>query len=680
MTNNIVHFCFILNQDEFYLGVILKCTNPEEVRCCGVSIEKVVGAKSVTSEIVIVTDVPSTTSETTTTASSTTPNIESVTILSETDMTEPESNEQIESQTVSDNEINTSYEMTEPSGEELTKMTTVPTVPTIREENVELEGRNRDVGILSVFPAEISNNSDASYMQIINNSPAMLVYAAKDGHLTVDDDEGVNAITASNLPQNEESNNSNEELAQTEAPEEAFESMITEVESMITEAAPSIDEVINSTEKTPSMIEEPQNEFRNKLSNDSITETASESIRPSLDEMIESKVNENPTENDAIDKMLETITILPQIDINDLVNNEEDSVSSSTESSSTTVTESNVTVPDLISTIEMDNTIPERHNKRRNSIYRGDQSEPDTNELEITSSTTPLSRKLFKLKGFAGANKTITNIETDQLPKIVEFPKYNPKIVDDSVSGTMENEHKKQIVDVQSLLAMIRKQTGTEKPTINRSNSLQQLIANDKQQFKPIFGRRHYQSIQRTTTTPLPVVTSQTMEIETQTKSNRKYQRRLPAKKFNIYGKTTTTTTSTTESPIERVTFVRNRFSRRRQTTTQTPKIELTMSSITLTTPSTNEQSLENQINVKASLERRKKLFASRRRGGWSTAVESSNEMDASTENKSASLDVSSENPVRKPYKMFSNKHRFNLRSSHTDNSDAAPSIEEIDS
>lgn len=684
--------------------MILKCESAEEVRCCGVSIETVIGTKSVTSSIEIATEggsiTPEATTPTTPMPSSTTMNIESMTVSNESNITNTESNEQIETQTTSNDETSTTKQsgeelkMSGQSAEELTKMATtatVPTmqaVPTIREENVAVEGRNQGDGILSVFPNDNLTIADPSYVKIISNAPAMLVYAAKDDLLTGGDKDEINASTSSNLITNEES----DIMAQTETPEGPSK-------SMVIEGAAPIDE---DKEKNPS-IEESMNDFRNKFSNDPTTATASESIDSSIDMSTKTGLSENTTKNGAINKVLETITILPQIDVNDLVSNESDSVVSSTESSSTTIAESMVTIPDLISTIETENTIPERHNKRRNSIYRG-HSEPNTNELQITSSTTPLSHKLFKSKGFAGQNKTISNNETVNLAKNIESPKYIPKIADsvsnsNHVGPVLENEHKKQIVDVHSLLAMIRKQTGAEKSTISRSNSLQQLVANDKQQFKPILGNRHYQSIHRTTT-PSPDLTSVAFETETQTKSNRKYQRRLPAKKFNINGKTTTTkptkTTTTTESSVQKVTLSRNRFSIRRRQTTQTPETESTISSIKLTTTPTNEQSLEDEINVKVSLERRKKLFASRRRGGWSkvdtttksiATSEKSIETDASIEHESASMDVSSEKPIQKPYKIFSSHQRFNLKSSIPDadadagtDSDAVPSIEETDS
>lgn len=579
-----------------YLGTILKCPKPDEARCCGVSVEVVVGSttdKVTPMELeVITTASPSDTDELTT-------------ISNESDII-TESNDQIQSSSY-DNEIDTttSYETTDANEEQ-----TMP--PTIQAENI--HGRSKGDDIFRIYPSESVDEASPSYVKMINHSPAMLVFASKDPSLNPGANVEFNAVTTT---------------------EETVEFKIDEATERTIQAIP--------IEETAEL------EFIDKT--DNIETQEPDEIVPEVDLNVLNEASEG-SELNVIDEATESVP--------DVI--------------TTPGTETDITVPDLISTIEVDNQIELSNNKRRQT------TPANIEEPMPTLSNEKVSNKLVTVPAIV--NETLNH-------------KFIPRKFDvlgksNGVIGTvLDSEHKNQIVEVQSILSTISKQMIDEKPKIIRSDSLQELIAMNQKIFRPSLGRKRNNHVQKTRV-ELAVTTEQTIETTTQAEvSKRKFIRRQPVRRFGgsstAKPKTSSnsiiTTKTTTVSPNEHEkenTMPRNRYSRRR----------LPIKSIAKTEPITaapaparvnpviksNEQSQTSEPPTRVMVEKRKQLFASRQRGSWGRVTATTENIDQS----SSTTEKMTEKPIRNAFDFKKAPHRFNPKLNRS--TESTPIIDENDS
>lgn len=597
------------------MGTILKCADPEEARCCGVSVETVIGTKSVVSNIVLVkNEDASSDSGVTTAASLADETIEMTTITSETDI-QTESNDEILSTTSfeNDSEIDTtwSYENIVGSTDSNEEQTTTPT---IQDEGVEV--RNSP-GKFVIFASDNEvKESDPSYMKIVDNSPAMLVYAVKDDS----EIKTLDAITK------------NEEAITSKPNEPSVESFSASVEPKSTEQ-----------------------DTTNNYNEDLITAT---------------------------EKLIENVPEIFHNDISDpntiLNNSESKSTNNTTESSSNGFTTPGTSL-DLISTISVSNQAL-RHNKRRYSIYRPTPPISPPNPVKSINAEYLEGDKPNQASESVNENTDIPMkpLKSDVVGK-----------TNGVIETVLDNEHKQQIIEVQSILASIKK-LPSDKPKLIRSESLQELIAKNKQQFKPSLGRRP-QNIGRTTTTEVPITTTTIESTETSgqpDKPKRKYNRRLPGRKFNEISTskprtngnrpTKSTTTTTTDTSIKNEgesTTPRGRFSRRRLPIKPIPKstpIETTTVAIVRTTKSSEPLP---EINLPPTLEKRKRLFTTRTRGNYmkmkkttTTTVGPDDKTIETTETApiSSTTELVSEKPTRKTFNFRRPQHRSPLKSNRS--------------
>lgn len=324
------------------------------------------------------------------------------------------------------------------------------------------------------------------------------------------------------------------------------------------------------------------------------------------------------------DPIIQTTTTKPQIADDDSVMSTEPNLIA------TTTAEAVSTFPDLISTIEATAPTKKQNNKRRNSIYRSNKiasaaNVAPTKSVEFDHSTTEQTLRENAPNKFF--RKRISNHRKST---------NSPKIFNSSLMMTLDEQHKETISDVHSLLSTIVKQPVDRKPLINRSKSLQQLMAYEKTLFKPSFRHRNSTNISEA------IAPAEEMETISQTeKPKRKYNRRLPAKEFSTTSSTTTTAASiTTNESDKESTTTRYRFNRRqqqlqhRQTNVEHETTTKTTTEINLVTKP-NETSQNKPFDAQAALERRKKLFATRQRGRWTSAEKPNNTLTENAEQNS---------------------------------------------
>lgn len=549
----------------------MKCTNPDYVRCCGVSVESVVGERSLSSTMSTLSAAThqdaSVTPQKTTTESPLS-NLEFTTISNESD-TYAQNTEPIELQTTYDNEIETTfaYDVTE-SGQ-------------------------------TIEPNEVTESDQ------------------------VTDSYGIDKLD-----------------------EDTISNEITELNEQYTTIPTFVDDKIDQhSHRNNASIVYPTAKFEYVSEPKYNAESTVNVVYPelkSLDKSVEineiasiEEIFESPTTKKSFqdlittddDPIIQTTTTKPQIDDDDLVMSTEPNLIA------TTTAEAVSTFPDLISTIEATAPTKKQNNKRRNSIYRSNQiasaaNVTPTKSVEFDHSTTEQTtrenapNKFFRKR--ISNNRKSTN---------------SPKIFNSSLMMTLDEQHKETISDVHSLLSTIVKQPVDRKPLINRSKSLQQLMAYEKTLFKPSFRHRNSTNISEA------IAPAKEMETISQTeKPKRKYNRRLPAKEFSTTSSSTTTTTAasiTTNERDKESTKTRYRFNRRQQQL-QHGQIKMEHETTTKTTTEINlvtkpnETSQNKPFDAQAALERRKKLFATRQRGRWTSAEKPNNTLTENAEQTSS--------------------------------------------
>lgn len=578
-----------------------------------------------------------------------------------------ESTNPIQSQTTLENEFDT-------TGSYVTNELT--TISSVQKENTNVED------VLRIFPSKELEATDPSYLDIILNAPVMLVYAEKNA--ADHDGEAIeeNDISSAELKSNssESSEESSEEIIDPKTIQSNITNQGESIDSYETASIEQFDESTSIESKSlkntaeemfdPKAIQltilnQDQNSEINeiaiteesigfesiesdtseenmkemtKLTDKSIESETSEPkwIEPltessSRSNLIEPKVNkipemtvtvivlenvtaekhvesdatknknqltENMIGNESTEKIIETervvevTTIAPQSNLNELKQIEQFVNGSKTKNifnvTATTVNEADVMIPDLISTIEAINPIEVRNNKRRNSNFHANQS---------VGQHSPFNSK--------------RKINSNNLSNVLnhKFISDQKKITKTSYNMMVEKEHENRIMEIHSLLSLKMSESGGKQSSANSSNSLQQLIESEKLLHRPSLGEQDH----------LIESTTENIQTSTQTeKTKRKYNRRVSARKFSVNSSKTTTTT-TTEFPSKKVKnniSVRHRFSRRKSA--QTEAINLNESTDSTMGMTKSNDQLQN--NQKTSLEKRKRLFGTRRVGNWRKA------------------------------------------------------------
>lgn len=402
------------------------------------------------------------------------------------------------------------------------------------------------------------------------------------------------------------------------------------------------------------------------------------------EKMIESQTSENIHES--TENMIEITTSIPSTELSEL--KQLDLSTESLISSSTTERDSNVitttvadvddaTVPDLITTMEATNMVEVRYNKRRDSIYHAQQTTINPLENPSGKSKINANRKLKQ-----NNNLSVGNVVTEEIPsqsnerpgKLAEhkftsahkIPK-RPEVI------TMEEDHKKHIMEVHSMLSSLAKIPA--RPPFSRSKSLRQLIDNEESLHIPNIANRKINYVQKNS-----VETTESIETSTQTeKPKRKYNRRLPVQKFSvgsIKALTTEAPQTTTELPNVNPT-IRQRFNRRRlytQPKTSTKAASQSNESTTVgndvTTTKPNVRRLQN-INSKTSLEKRKRLFEARRNGNTSRTTETPAITENAEQPEQLIDEMMEKSTVRNQYRPRMQQHRFKLKPERTSDDDS---------
>lgn len=557
--------CGCNQQDEFYLGVLLKCPDPNEVRCCGVSIERVVGSKSSSTTKLPITEDASMASEVTTPLVS---DFE-ITSISNANDIHTEGNELNESPTTYDNEIETTlaYDTTElyqgtESDEDIKSEQTEKVDEA--EEFDDITKLNDDDNLSTTLPTFVDGSR-------ISNEDVVTVYPSTK--FEEPNKEKVSTGSAVNV---------------------------------IYPAIPDFDSISESNDIEPEIITD---QYVQEMTTEKISDDLIATINPTI----------------------ESTTILPNVD------SQENDVDAS--SIVTTTVQTVSTFPDLISTMEAIGPMKPRNNKRRNSSRRftSTTSVPSTKMINVEQRTTESTPLENASKKFVSRSESTRK----RFPN-TKKPKNSTSVLDSDLKMAIDAEHKEKIIALHSLLTNVDRQSDKRHPLVQRSKTFQQLIANEKLMFKPNFGlSQHYSK-----NISQPVTPAEEIETTTQTeKPKRKYNRRLPGKKFGNTSSTptatttktiktstttTTTTTTTTATPLpdksdKESTTARYRFNKRKQTT---PKIESTTPKIIESKP--NETLQNKPIDMQAALKRRQNLFATRKRGGWSKSEKPS---DSTAEN-----------------------------------------------
>lgn len=432
-----------------------------------------------------------------------------------------------------------------------------------------------------------------------------------------------------------------------------------------------------------------------EITTESIAEVTTENIE-TTPERIDIDIESLPEITTTAD-LVEFTTTIPQIDLNELkeIDNELNLGDLTTELVSNTPTERSINlitttvaaadrnVPDSISTIEFEqnnNRIEPSKYKRRNSIYGNQHSNP-INPVESTSASFLVPT--FKSRLALIRKNTTPRTETTTNQKMAHEEQTTPPTPKEISMKPVEEEHKSKIMELHSLLSTIGKKRREKTYTINRSNSLQQLVANEKSVLRPSFGYHSHNGVRK----DIPESVSTTTEtIETTTQAHRKYGNRFNKRKFNESSlKMRSSTTTTTESPIvsQKETSTSkssNRYTRRRPSNnSQTIKSSGTVTIISTESVMKPSDPLRNiDKNANASLERRKKLFGIRRRSG-SSQVEKPSETTMMTNAAKIQANhtmeiVTEKTAVQKSRKL---QHRFKINSNRTndgEHSNAKPS------
>lgn len=581
------------------MGIILKCEKDDHVRCCGVSIEKVVGLRS-----------SSTTMSTTTT--------DEATVSPTIDTTVDE----IASDTTTELPTDDYSDGTEPNGTE----------PNITEPNLtEPNGTEPNV----TEPNVTEPNGTEPNLTESNETDSDQVTELDEATETAETADTTETFTVS-LPEFFIDNN----LLQ--IPEENVE-----IRPIETTTDPSNGEGYVSVRLNNVELPIETENFESSSESDEMASTE--------------EADESQTTTDLPDRVttiteqtIEVTTSAPQIDSRDLQTTALPIDMIESIAATTAPIAANKTFPtiaDLISTMEASNGILDRNNKRRNSVYTPKRFTPTTSvPLAVTEalqtdqssseSKTLTNPSLENAKNHYAAHKDFLNRrKLANAPKLIN----STSTFNENIKATVDNEHKKTISSTLSMLSKIAKLSGNQRPVIQRSSSLRQLMDDERLLLKPSFGRKHlYNKNAAEPVTPI-AETDGTIEMDIQTeKPKRKYSRRLPAKSYAKISYTPPTTpapeptTTTTKAFFisnsdKEGTKSRHRFSIRKPNSPKIAEIKSTTTTTTETPAAINlskeriKPSNEKPINVNDALERRKKLFASRRGGGWAKAAEVSN-------------------------------------------------------
>ncbi|XP_055317266.1 uncharacterized protein LOC129576343 [Sitodiplosis mosellana] len=367
----------------------------------------------------------------------------------------------------------------------------------------------------------------------------------------------------------------------------------------------------------------------------------------------------------------------------------------------TSVADMDATAPDPL-TMEASNVIEVRNNKRRESNYQDQQNETTSvTPLSIPSkininhrmgphkkpsveSVTPVEVVIAKgipLQSIS-TQRPIAKDNTISEPKFTsahKIPSFKRPVEKEHRNHTMEQEHKNHIMELHSMLSSLAK-IPAARPPFGRSKALEELIAYEESLHKPIIGNRRTKSKSKyltKNTVEAATTTTEVIETSTQTeKSKRKYNRRVPVRTFSVGSMKTATTTTTTTTELPNVsTTARQTFNRRRMyaKTRATNSNESTTVAMDVTTKPNDR--LRND-NPKMSLEKRRRLFPTRRRINTVTTTETPTSTSKAAEQPHQLMDEITEKPFnRNQYRTP--QHRFKLVTERSTDDDFTQPSEE---
>ncbi|XP_031622343.1 probable serine/threonine-protein kinase dyrk2 [Contarinia nasturtii] len=757
--------------DEIYLGVVLTCAQENYVRCCGVSIERVVGENKITTKMTVIEEEgeadPMAPDHTTTMSPLTNDNLELTTNSSEliaTAMTPMNSQQMNDILDIYSNanmeEVNPTYRtiidmapvmlvyaMSAPSHYEPLKSIkmhgsdALTTEKPVEVESSEVENGTEEVTDqntdTSVEPIEIELKTEPSHFiepiafevetttrdtdlsQITEETtefPPIDLNFIEPKSSKLDETEinakelTENPTTVSEILSTQAATEISFTEAATESTEAASETVTTGTPSeispieavseiLVTEIAPEnvTTEVAVESLTTEKSIE--NEEIKNIDENETITENLIEietttqklanneiitenlAAAENVTEIMTSteKLMENETTENSFEKMdvFETTTMPPlSSKPNELkplaLMTELMTIDNATEANviTTTVVTADEIVPEILSITEAGEQTDVSGNKRHNSSIQRTSS--SITSEPIVPSSTPRLIPSFKdkldtyRKNQANKNSSSEEISRKSVnaTEVKALKPNNPE-----TNKLMHEQHEGTIMAVYSSLSSIIKQSANKRPTFKRTTSWRELIEHSMGLHKPTFGSYRSNLAKTSLNESIPVTTTEKLETTTQIdKSKRKYSRRLPASNSNKF-KTTTTTTTITTTPttataatelLVESTTARQRYYNRRKLPTKPSKNESSTvgyAAKTTITP-TNERFQHKENNAQASLEKRKKLFATRQRGsGWSK-IEKTTDLTTTTS--------TTEIPTKTPILQRAQQHRFKLKTNRS--------------
>lgn len=552
--------CGCNQQDEFYLGVLLKCPDSNEVRCCGVSIERVVGSKSLSTTKLSITEDASMASEVTTPSLS---NFE-ITSISNANDINTEENELNESPTTYDNEIETTlaynttelYQATE--SDEVIKSDQTEKL----DETTEFDKTtklNDDDNLSTTLPTFVDGST-------ISNKDVITVYPSAK----FEDPNKEKSLTDSAV-------------------------------NVIYPAIPDFDSISESNDIEPEIITE---QYVQEITTEKISDDLIATVNPIL-ESTTILPNVDSQENDVDASSIATTTVQTVSTFPDLISTMEaigpmrprknKRRNSSTHFTSTTSVPSTKPIKIKQRTTEstpLENASKKFASRSESTRKRFPNTRKPKNSTSVLDSDVKMAIDAEHKEKIVALHSLLTNVDrqSDKRRPLVQRSKTfqqliaNEKLMFKPNFG-LNHHYSKNISEPVTPAAEIETTTQTEKP-------------------KRKYNRRLPGNRFGNTSSDTPNTTTTTTTIKTTT--------------------TTSTTTTTTATPLpnksdKESTTARYRFNKRKQTT---PKIESTTPKIIeskVSKDSKPNDTLQNKpIDMEAALKRRQNLFATRKRGGWS--------------------------------------------------------------
>lgn len=364
-------------------------------------------------------------------------------------------------------------------------------------------------------------------------------------------------------------------------------------------------------------------------------------------------------------------------------------------------------VPDVVLTMEASDLIEVRHNKRRQSNYQEGQQQSEVPNANGLSNATKLR---LNRRRQSRRKPSVKNVTPNEMVATGEIPEQSistqqSKPIDEEKSGSksksaikipsfkrrIEEDHKNHIIEMQSILSSLAK-LPNRRPPFAKAKTLDELKAQELTLNLPM-GNRNSAKLTYLAKNTAEVTSTTTEAIETSTQTERprrKYNRRLPARTFDVGSvksatkmiTTTTTTTTTTELPNVS-TSARKSFNRRRLHSKPKAMNVNRPTTVDVDVTTKPNHRLRN-IHGKMSLEKRKQLFETRRKGNTATTTETSTSETPTTEasirnvpeESKQLMDATTENSFsRIRFRTLSSQHRFKVSTEATTDSDGDDEI-----